>query len=73
MNRKHSAPGASAQGLSMPAATCFRPASLANVGVTINARELEHAISKMLTNPLQEVRESGAQIRDAARESTPPS
>lgn len=46
-------------------------ASLANVGVTINARELEHAISKMLTSPLQEVRESGAQIRDAARESIP--
>lgn len=46
-------------------------ASLANVGVTINARELEHAISKMLTSPLQEVREIGAQIRDAARESIP--
>lgn len=46
-------------------------ASLANVGVTINARELEHAISKMLTSPLQEVRESGAQIRDTARESIP--
>ena len=45
--------------------------SLANVGVTINARELEHAVSKMLTHPLREVRESGAQIRDAAREVVP--
>ncbi len=31
-------------------------ASLANVGITINARALEHALRKMLSNPLEEVR-----------------
>lgn len=48
------------------------PASaLANVGMTINARALEHAIGKMLISPLQEVRETGYQIKDAALQSIP--
>ncbi len=34
-------------------------ASLANVGVTINARALEYAICKMLSSPLYEVRQIG--------------
>lgn len=46
-------------------------ASLANVGVTINARALEHALGKMLTHRLREVREIGAQIKEAARQSVP--
>jgi thymidylate synthase ThyX len=46
-------------------------ASLANVGITINARMLEHAISKMLSSPLDEVRSIGEEIRDAALEEVP--
>jgi len=41
-------------------------ASLANVGVTMNARTLEHAISKMLSHPLQEVRQLGSEIKQVA-------
>jgi thymidylate synthase ThyX len=46
-------------------------ASLANVGLTINARALEHAISKMLTSPLIEVQKMGAEIKENAIESVP--
>jgi len=42
-------------------------ASLANVGVTINARALEHAICKMLSHPLAEVRATGQEIKQAAQ------
>jgi thymidylate synthase ThyX len=42
-------------------------ASLANVGVTINARGLEHAICKMLSHPLAEVRTLGKETLAAAR------
>jgi len=45
--------------------------SLANVGITINARMLEHAISKMLSSPLEEVRSIGSDIRAAALEEVP--
>ncbi len=38
-------------------------ASLANVGMTINARALEHSISKMLSHPLAEVRGLGAELK----------
>ena len=41
-------------------------ASLANVGVTINARELEHAIKKMLSHPLLEVKNIGKEIKNIA-------
>jgi len=41
-------------------------ASLANLGMTANARALEHAISKMLSNELAEVREIGEQVKEAA-------
>jgi len=48
------------------------PASaLANVGVTINARALEHAIQKMLSSPLSEVREIGMDVKQVAREEVP--
>ncbi len=46
-------------------------ASLANVGVTINARALEHAIRKMLSHPLQEVRAVGAEIKNVALAEVP--
>jgi thymidylate synthase ThyX len=46
-------------------------ASLANVGVTINARALEHALRKMLTSPLQEVRQIAEEMKDAALKEVP--
>ncbi len=46
-------------------------ASLANVGVTINARALEHALKKMLSHPLAEVREIGDSICRVATEEIP--
>jgi thymidylate synthase ThyX len=46
-------------------------ASLANVGITINARALEHALSKMLSHPLAEVRQIGLEIKGCASESVP--
>jgi thymidylate synthase ThyX len=41
-------------------------ASLANLGMTANARVLEHAIRKMLSHPLEEVKQIGEQIKEAA-------
>lgn len=41
-------------------------AVLANVGMTINARALEHAITKMLSHPLLEVRRVGQSIKECA-------
>jgi thymidylate synthase ThyX len=46
-------------------------AVLANVGMTINARALEHALVKMLSHPLAEVRRIGEEIKSAAMQSTP--
>lgn len=46
-------------------------ASLANLGMTANARVLEHAIRKMLSHPLEEVRQIGAEIKQAARAEAP--
>jgi thymidylate synthase ThyX len=48
------------------------PASaLANVGMTINARALEHAIRKMLSHPLAEVRSIGEEIKHIAQTEIP--
>ncbi|PKN83079.1 MAG: hypothetical protein CVU46_17575 [Chloroflexi bacterium HGW-Chloroflexi-8] len=48
------------------------PASaLANVGITINARALEHAIRKMLSHPLDEVRKIGEEIKLVSKENVP--
>jgi thymidylate synthase ThyX len=48
------------------------PASaLANVGMTINARALEHAIRKMLSHPLAEVRAIGEEIKRSAQAEVP--
>ncbi|HUV15333.1 MAG TPA: FAD-dependent thymidylate synthase [Pelolinea sp.] len=50
----------------------FLPAgSLANVGMTINARALEHAIIKMLSHPLMEVREIGREIKAVSQKNVP--
>ncbi|HET6845999.1 MAG TPA: FAD-dependent thymidylate synthase [Anaerolineales bacterium] len=46
-------------------------ASLANVGMTANARVLEHAIRKMLSHELQEVRDIGEQVKAVARLEVP--
>jgi thymidylate synthase ThyX len=46
-------------------------ASLANLGMTANARILEHAICKMLSHPLAEVREVGEEIKASALEEVP--
>ncbi len=46
-------------------------ACLANVGVTINARALEHAITKMLSHPLEEVRQIGQEIKTVAQSVVP--
>ncbi len=46
-------------------------ASLANLGMTVNARVLESMIRKMLSSPLQEVREIGEQIKRVAIQEVP--
>ncbi|NSW53395.1 MAG: FAD-dependent thymidylate synthase [Anaerolineae bacterium] len=46
-------------------------ASMANVGMTINARALEHALCKMLSHPLAEVRRMGEDIKEIAEKNVP--
>lgn len=46
-------------------------ASLANLGMTANARVLENSIRKMLSHPLFEVREIGEKIKQAAISEVP--
>ncbi len=46
-------------------------AAIANVGMTVNARELEHAIRKLLSHALAEVRTIGEQIKEVALTETP--
>lgn len=46
-------------------------ASLANVGMTANARVLEHAISKMLSHPLEEVQAIGENLKSAVGSEVP--
>lgn len=46
-------------------------ASLTNVGMTINARALEHALCKMLSHPLAEVRQMGEDIKLIAQKNVP--
>jgi thymidylate synthase ThyX len=45
--------------------------SLANVGMTINARALEHAIGKLLSQSLEETQQIGAEVKRAAGQSVP--
>ena len=46
-------------------------AALANVGMTINARALEHAIKKMLSHPLIEVQAMGSEIKQVSQNNVP--
>ncbi|MDZ7798537.1 MAG: FAD-dependent thymidylate synthase [Patescibacteria group bacterium] len=46
-------------------------AMLANVGMTMNARCLEHAISKMLSHPLEEVQNLGKDIKRVSEGALP--
>ena len=46
-------------------------ASLANLGMTANARVLEHAICKMLSHPLAEVQNIGEELKRAATVEVP--
>ena len=46
-------------------------ASLANVGMTANARVLENMIRKMLSHELAEVREIGMMVKEVAKSETP--
>ncbi|CAI7989125.1 UPF0159 protein TC_0921 [Geodia barretti] len=46
-------------------------ATLTNVGVTANARVLEHAISKLMSSGLSEERDLGEQMREQGRQITP--
>lgn len=46
-------------------------ASLANLGMTANARTLEHALRKMLSHPLEEVRAAGREMKAVALQRLP--
>lgn len=46
-------------------------ASMANVGVTMNARTLEYAIKKMLSSELEEVRAAGEEVKTVATQELP--
>ena len=46
-------------------------ASLANVGMTANARVMENTIRKMLSHELEEVRQIGAQVKEVSKAETP--
>ncbi|HZA24774.1 MAG TPA: FAD-dependent thymidylate synthase [Dehalococcoidia bacterium] len=46
-------------------------ATLTNVGMTANARVLEHAISKLLSSELSEERQLGEELREQGRKITP--
>lgn len=46
-------------------------ATLANVGMTANARVLEHAIVKLLSHPLEEARDIGAEMKRVAQAEVP--
>ena len=46
-------------------------ACLTNVGVTANARVLEHAISKLLSSDLEEERELGEELKEQSQSITP--
>lgn len=46
-------------------------ATLTNLGMTVNARQLEWAITKLLSHPLEEMREIGKEIKEAAVKACP--
>ncbi len=44
---------------------------LTNLGMTVNARQLEHALKKLMSHNLDEMREIGAEIKESALKVTP--
>ena len=46
-------------------------AALTNLGMTVNARNLEWGITKLLTHPLKEMQQIGEEIKEAALKITP--
>jgi thymidylate synthase ThyX len=46
-------------------------ATLTNLGLTINARALEHLLTKLLSDPLEEVRDIGAAMKHEAEKIVP--
>jgi thymidylate synthase ThyX len=46
-------------------------ATLTNIGMTINGRALEHLVTKLLSHPLAEARDVGAQMKAEAQEVIP--
>lgn len=60
------------QGLARDICRYYLPVStLANVGMTINARALENVLCKLLSHPLQEVKEIGLEIKAIAQAKIP--
>ncbi|MFA5412086.1 MAG: FAD-dependent thymidylate synthase [Candidatus Micrarchaeia archaeon] len=58
--------------MAMDSARFLLPNStLANVGITMNARVLEYALIKMLSSPLAEVRKAGTMLRSAGAQVFP--
>jgi thymidylate synthase ThyX len=58
--------------MAMDSARFLLPNStLANVGITMNARVLEYALIKMLSSPLAEVRKAGMMLRSAGAQVFP--
>ncbi len=45
--------------------------TLTNVGLTLNARSMEHAISKLLSSPLAEAQDLGSALKDQGRTIAP--
>lgn len=71
-DERSSAYGLRVRRLATDACRAILPAAtLTNVGLTANARILEHAISKLMSAPLAEEREIGAEIRQQGRRITP--
>ncbi len=46
-------------------------AVLTNLGMTINTRELEHLIKKLLSHPLKEMQDIGTEMKEKAMEAVP--
>jgi len=46
-------------------------AVLTNLGMTINTRELEHLIKKLLSHPLKEMQDIGVEMKEKAMEAVP--
>jgi len=58
--------------MAMDSARFLLPNStLANVGITMNARALEYALIKMLSSPLSEARKAGVMLREAGMQVLP--